>query len=207
MAPEPLRYQCLVVGNLETNAYVLHTDGRGFVIDPGDEPQRIVDFLEAESIRLEAILLTHGHVDHSGGVGELIGRYPVPLLVHRGDAEMIDSFENREFARLLELPLSPPPSRTFEDGDVIGEGPLSLTVYHTPGHTPGSVVFLAGSLLFTGDTLFCGDVGRTDLPGGSWSQLQQSLEKLRTFSPELTVLPGHGEPSTLEREFELNPYF
>jgi hydroxyacylglutathione hydrolase len=207
MAPEPLRYERIVVGDLETNVYILNDGKNGFVIDPGDEPQRICAFLESAAITPLAILLTHGHVDHSGGAAELIRRYHLPLLVHRDDAGMIDSFENHEFARLLDLPLAPAPSRTVADGEVIGEGPLSLTVHHTPGHTPGSVVFAAGSLLFTGDTLFCGDVGRTDLPGGSWAQLQESLARLHTFPAEMDVLPGHGEPSTLAQEFALNPYF
>ncbi len=207
MAPEAPRYHCLPVGDLQTNAYVLHQGGLGYVIDPGAEPERILRLLDTEAIRPLAVLLTHGHVDHSGAVGALLDRFRVPLLIHRDDAGMAGSFETREFARLLSLPTSPAPDHLLEDGETVGEGPLAITVHHTPGHTPGSVVFAAGLLLFTGDTLFRGDVGRTDLPGGSWPQLQRSLARLRGFPPASVVLPGHGEPSILAEELELNPYF
>jgi glyoxylase-like metal-dependent hydrolase (beta-lactamase superfamily II) len=208
MAPETtLRYHRLAVGDLQTNTYMLHAGGRGYVIDPGAEAGRILELLANEAIEPLAILLTHGHVDHSGAVAELLRRFPVPLLIHRGDAAMIGAFETREFARLLNLPLAPAPTRLLDDGETVGEGGLALTVHHTPGHTPGSAVFAAGSLLFTGDTLFRGDVGRTDLPGGSWAQLQESLEKLKRFPRDSVILPGHGDASVLAEELELNPYF
>jgi hydroxyacylglutathione hydrolase len=113
---------------------------------------------------------------------------------------------NREIAAMFAMTLPPPAGRLLKDGENIGSGDLALTITHSPGHTPGSILLQSHNLLFTGDTLFQGDIGRTDLPGGDDKQMRASLDRIRAFSPATIILPGHGSSSTLEQELATNPY-
>lgn len=183
---------------LETNSFVLLGEGnRAVVIDPAPSLAAFDKALAGEKgAAVEAILLTHGHYDHMTGLSELQQRWNCPVYLDPADATG---------TRLLP---AGPGTLGYTDGGTLTLAGLSITTWHTPGHSKGSWVLYCQGLLFTGDTLFAGDVGRTDLAGGSWPELQQSLAKLRALPlPDDTrVLPGHGPFSTLGVEKASNPY-
>lgn len=201
-------YLALAVGGMETNAYIFYSalSRRCFIIDPGAEAGKIIGRIESEKLLPLAVVLTHGHADHAGAAAEVIRHFHIPLWLHQADEQVVRSLVNREFAALFGVALPPPAERLLGDGETIGSDDLAMTVIHSPGHTPGSILLRSGNLLFTGDTLFQGDVGRTDLPGGDAKQLEKSLDKIKKFPPASIVLPGHGGASTLEQELATNPY-
>lgn len=201
-------YLTLAVGELETNTYLVFSASsrQCFVIDPGAEAGRIIERIESEKLLPQAVVLTHGHADHAGAAAEVINRFHIPLWIHRDDERVARSLINREFAALFGVALPPPAERLLTDGETIGSDDLKMTVIHSPGHTPGSIMLRHNDLLFSGDTLFQGDVGRTDLPGGDARQLEASLDKIRQLPPQTIVLPGHGEASTVAQELATNPY-
>ena len=184
----------LSLGMLQTNCYILSEKGRCLVIDPGAELERIRKACEGR--RIEAILLTHGHFDHVGGVKALMEACPgLPVYVHADDTDLGD-----HLGKGLVW------TDHYAEGDVLTMDSLTFRVMNTPGHTPGSVCIAVEDVLLTGDTLFAGSCGRTDFPKGSWSQMTASLRRLAAMDGSLQVLSGHGEPSTLERERDHNPY-
>ena len=187
----------LPLGPLETNCYVVFEDGVCALIDPGAQPQKITDTLKAHSLRLGAILLTHAHFDHTGALRALHESFPdVPIYVSALDT---DERTNMSHGNLVY-------TETFLDGDDITVGPMVFHVLATPGHTLGSSCFVCGDVLFSGDTLFAGCCGRTDLPGGNQEQMMASLKRLSELPGNYRVLPGHGEGSTLEQERSTNWY-
>jgi len=198
-----------VLGELATNCYlvVCRVSKEAIVIDPGGDPRPVLDEIQREGLKLRYIVNTHGHMDHIEGNKDLQAATGAPILIHREDAGMLTSpaqnlslFVGSDF-------VSPPPGRLLDEGDVIAWGRESLQVLHTPGHTPGSICLVGGGTVFSGDTLFAGSVGRTDLPGGSMTKLLLSLrEKLLDLPPETRVLPGHGPETTIGRERERNPF-
>lgn len=187
------------VAPLYTNTFLIVTDaGHGIIVDAAAAPQTYLDALQAEQAQLTHILLTHGHYDHVGAVAAL--RKATGCKVYM---DPVDAVGNQM------LPLT----RDLVDENWPANGELKIDeltfkIYHTPGHTPGSVCLLCGELLFSGDTLFSGSCGRTDFPGGSMQQMQQSLSLLAELPiPDtVQVLPGHESFSTLGRERRLNPY-
>jgi len=201
-------YLKLEVGELQTNTYLFYSalSRRCFIIDPGAEAGKIIGLIEREKLDPLAVILTHGHADHVGAAAELLSHFHIPLWIYEVDEKTMRSQANREFAAMFAMALPPTTERLLTDGETIGTADLVLTVIHSPGHTPGSILLQSGNLLFTGDTLFQGDVGRTDLPGGDAEQLQRSLAKIREFPVMTIILPGHGETSTLELELKTNPY-
>ncbi|MBN2400583.1 MBL fold metallo-hydrolase [candidate division KSB1 bacterium] len=201
-------YLKLEVGELQTNMYLFYSElsRRCFIIDPGAEAEKIIKLVEREKLMPQAIILTHGHADHLGAVTGLLVHFHIPLWIHEADEKTMHGQMNREIAALFAMSLPSAPERLLKDGEIIGNDDLVLTVIHSPGHTPGSMLLHGGNLLFTGDTLFQGDVGRTDLPGGDDEAMRSSLNKIRAFPPETIILPGHGEVTTMEKELASNPY-
>lgn len=189
----------LVVGQIETNCYIV-TDEKTLkcaVIDPGDESNTILDYLESNKLTCQAIFLTHGHFDHRLAAHAVSEETGAPIYVHQRDASAsYDQFK---------LPLTPD-IRHYAEGDTVSVGNLAFTVLETPGHSPGSVTLRCENALFTGDTLFRSSAGRTDLGEGDYLQLLNSLYRLSGLEGDFEVYPGHMDSSTLERERRFNPY-
>lgn len=204
-----MKYELVVVGALETNCYLVYDEETRAcaVIDPGADPEKIVSAIADLELKPVAVLNTHGHVDHVGSNADIIGKYGVPLALHAADTGLLQVCDYIELSLLLGAKNSPPPDRLLAEGDEIAVGRTSLRVLHLPGHTPGSVGFVHGGVLFSGDTLFCGGVGRTDLPGGSWKDLERSIrDRILRLPEETIVLPGHGPRTTVEQERSSNPF-
>ena len=203
-----MKYELVVVGALETNCYLVYCEETRAcaVIDPGADPERIIAAVADLELKPAIVINTHGHVDHIGANSDIVRKYGVPLGIHGADTEMLQVSDYIELSLLLGAKNSPAPDRLLAEGDEIAFGRTSLRVIHTPGHTRGSVAFVHGGLLFSGDTLFCGGVGRTDLPGGSWKDLDRSIrERILTLPEETVVLPGHGPRTTVGQERSSNP--
>lgn len=204
-----MKYELVVVGALETNCYLVYCEESRScaVIDPGADPEKIIATVADLELKPVVVLNTHGHVDHIGANSDIVRKYAVPLAIHDADAGMLQVSDYIELSLLLGAKNSPPPDRLLSDGDEIAVGRASLRVVHTPGHSPGSVGFVHGGVLFSGDTLFCGGVGRTDLPGGSWKDIERSIrERILGLPGETVVLPGHGPRTTVEQERISNPF-
>ena len=198
-----LRYKLVIVGALETNCYLVYDPEtlECAVVDPGSEPERIFPVIAEEGLHPVVLVNTHGHVDHIGANRDVVDKFHVPLLIHAADKALLAKAQNLELSLLLNAQDSPPPDRTFADGEAIPVGKGCLKVLHTPGHTPGSVSLLGDGFLLSGDTLFFEGVGRTDLPGGNQAQLERSIrEKIMTLPDDIVVLPGHGPLTTVGQE-------
>ena len=194
--------QILQVGPIGTNCYLLcdETEHRCAVIDPGGDPLEVAAAVEGSGCAPCAILLTHGHYDHTGAVAELAEKWPdVPVYLNHRDQYGDDASMWRLFPPVAG-------TRNYDEGDTVAVGGLTLSVLATPGHSEGGVTLRCGDALFCGDTLFAGSCGRTDFPGGSVKKIMASLKRLGSLEGDLTVYPGHMEPSTLERERAWNPY-
>lgn len=204
------------LGEFATNCHIIACprSGAAAVVDPGQPDPWITRTLAENGLKPEWILLTHGHLDHIGGVAWLKSQTGLPVLVHQDDAPMLTDPRLNGSALFGSPLVAPAPDRLLAEGEELAVGDLRLRVLHTPGHTPGGVCFYqapdaegkAGHLI-AGDTLFAGSVGRTDLPGGSHSQLIRSIrEKLLPLPAETMVYPGHGPTTTIGDEKEYNPF-
>lgn len=181
--------------------------GSAVVVDPGAEPERVASVLEEWGAGLDAILLTHGHLDHVGGVAGLVERYGAPVYLHPDDRPLYDRAAEHARGFGLQVPQPPPPDHDFSDGQELRAGGLTLEVRHAPGHSPGGVVLVVRGGAFVGDCVFQGSVGRVDLPGGDASTLLASIREAVLSLPEDAVLwPGHGPETTVGRERGRNPF-
>ena len=198
--------KCLTVGAYETNCYIV-TDPESLetaVIDPGADAAEILDYLESNHLRCQAILLTHGHFDHTGAVEALREETGAPLWMHKKDDGVTIGGDYYRYK-------APKDCKFYADGDRLSVGALEFQVIETPGHTPGSVTLLCQNsrgerALFTGDTLFHGSCGRTDFPGSNTDDMMRSLKRLALLPGDCEVYPGHMDSSTLDRERRFN-YF
>ena len=194
--------QILQVGPIGTNCYLLcdETEKLCAVVDPGGDAARVAAAVVDTGCAPCAILLTHGHYDHTGGVAELRAKWPdVPVyLNHR------DQYEGDAYLQQLFPPV--PGAKDYDEGDTIQVGGLTVDVMATPGHSEGSVTLRCGDVLLCGDTLFAGSCGRTDFPRGSVKKIMASLKRLGSLEGDLQVYPGHMETSTLDQERSWNPY-
>jgi hydroxyacylglutathione hydrolase len=203
-----LEVRLLAVGPLEGNCYLVKCGaaGEGVVVDPGDEAARVAEVIEGMGLRPEVILLTHGHVDHTNAAAQLRERFGAKVACHPADVPMVDGAEGaRSLFGFERRPCAV--DREVEEGDALTVGGVEFKVLHTPGHTGGSVCYLAGLALFTGDTLFQGSIGRTDLPGGSERDMARTLaDRIATLDGALVVYPGHGPVTTIADEKRFNPF-
>ena len=201
---------CVTVGMLEENCYLYacQKTREAVIIDPGDEAPRILAAIEELALIPKYIINTHGHFDHILAIDAISGVYPVPLAIHPADVPLYnDELASQQFG--LPLPLvRRKPDILLQEGDQISFGTLTLEVLHTPGHTPGGICLVSQSYcVFSGDTLFYRGIGRTDLAGGDYQQIEQSIRnKLYTLEDELVVFPGHGQSTTIIEEKYENPF-
>lgn len=193
-----MKYKTLPLGSYQTNCYLCWDEDtrRCVIIDPGYTPEVVVQAMQALGLTPAMIFLTHGHFDHVGGVRPLYQALNIPVYLCEEDAALPQELTAGPLCYTAE----------YGEGDTIQLDSLTFEVLQTPGHTPGSVCLRCGDVLFSGDTLFAGSCGRTDFPGGSWTEMMQSLKRLADLPGDCTVLPGHGPASTLEEERRFNPY-
>ena len=193
-----LKTYALSLGAYQTNCYIIHdeTSKTCCVIDPGYDADIILRKLDSLGLKPEAILLTHGHFDHVGAVKELAAETGCEVYIHSADLTMPPM--------MTAGPLYY--TKTYAEGDQLQLAGLNIAVIHTPGHTPGSVCLLVQTSIFSGDTLFQGSCGRTDLPGGDWATILKSLNRLAAIEGNFWVFPGHGGSTTLRDEKRYNPY-
>ncbi len=194
--------ETFTVGGLSTNCYVVSSrqSKEAIIIDPGidltAEADQVFDYVSEADLKTRLIVNTHGHSDHINGDAIFQEKYNVAICIHRLDAGSLAVLESENF----------PPTLKLEEGSLITFGDESLKVMHTPGHTPGSICLLGERLVFTGDTLFAGGIGRTDFPGGSGFDMQQSLQKLKLLQDYFLIYPGHGPTSMMGEEKRINPF-
>ena len=180
-------------GSRAANCYLLVCDGHALVIDPTPSVKAISGALEKENATLDGILLTHGHFDHIVSIDTVRDKFGVPAYIHKEDAIMLtDGKKNGFFELFGKERVYKAADRLLEDADVITVGNKRITVFHTPGHTHGSVCYLADGVAFTGDTLFADTYGRCDLWNGDETRMRDSLKRLRMLDPSITIYPGHG---------------
>ena len=199
-----MEIRTIEVGSFEVNCSVIVNGGKAWIVDPGAESERIVALVKSLGCEPGGVLLTHAHFDHIGGIPGLEREWPdLPVFLHKND-EMVITHAFNQFPP--EYPSISRPKNLRTEG-----WPDFLKVIETPGHTPGGVCFLlpssqGASTLFSGDTLFCGSVGRTDFPGGSMAELRKSLANLTVLPDDTVVIAGHGPKTTIGREKASNPY-
>jgi glyoxylase-like metal-dependent hydrolase (beta-lactamase superfamily II) len=197
----PLQCNCSVVGDEVTH--------EAMVIDPGDDIERILEILSEHKLRLKQIVVTHAHIDHIGGAMRLKRLTGAPLLLNQNDAALLAMLKTQAAWLGMPEPEGVQIDQELKDGDTLKTGNVSATVLHTPGHTQGSVClyFEAQEKLIAGDTLFAGSIGRTDLPGGSYEKILESLhERVMALPDEVEVTPGHGPLTYIGVERESNPF-
>ncbi|MBM3908830.1 MAG: MBL fold metallo-hydrolase [Gemmatimonadetes bacterium] len=198
----------VTVGPFQENTYlVADPEAREAVfIDPGDDAPRLLDALDATGCALRGIWITHAHVDHVGAVAAVKRRHDVPIAMHPADRPLYEHAveQGRRFGIRMDAP--PPPERDLAEDDTMTVGGLSFRVMHVPGHAPGHVAFVGHGVVFGGDCLFAGSIGRTDLPLCDPRALQRSLERLAALPPETVVYPGHGPTTTIGEEHRTNPF-
>ncbi len=199
----------LVVGPLFSNCYILWDEdsNQGVIIDPGDDAETILKVVKNLGIEIKFILATHGHFDHVGAVAPLKKELKAEFLAHKDDFFFIEDGENAARRWGIEIAQPPKPDRYIEDGEKIKVGNYELTVIHTPGHSPGGVSFHYNRMLFGGDTLFQGSIGRTDFRKGSFEDLANSIKtRLYTLPDDTIVYTGHGPLTTIGDEKRFNAF-
>ena len=203
-----MRIKTFQLGELNANCYLVETaPGRCVAIDIGGSPRMFLEYLKMQRLNLTKILLTHGHFDHIGGVEEVRTATGAEVYIHESDAHMLSSSSASLHSAMSIMPFTPVTDYTSLKGDCyINDGDCSFHVLHTPGHTHGSVCYIVNDVMFSGDTLFCCSVGRTDFPGGDAHYMMQSMELLASLEGDYKVYPGHNENTTLSYEKQNNPY-
>jgi glyoxylase-like metal-dependent hydrolase (beta-lactamase superfamily II) len=199
----------LVLGQLAVNCYILAAGSANIIIDAGAEPEIIERYLKAEKINPDFLLNTHGHYDHIGAVAEIVSKYKIPFYIHKSEEFLVTDMEKNLSSFFEKKGLILKTYNLIDDKNYSFFDKYGLRIIHTPGHTPGSIIITYQDLLFTGDLLFKGSIGRTDLPEGDSNAIKKSLaslKNLKSLNFEFKVLPGHGESSTLGYEFK-NNYF
>ena len=208
-ASSKLQVEPLVVGPLFSNCYIVWDDRvkEGVIIDPGEDAHTILKRIRESGLEIKYILATHGHFDHVGAVAPLKRALNVEFLAHQGDYFFIEDGKNAARRWGFDIEQPPQPDRFIRDGDKIKIGGFEFEVMHTPGHSPGGISFLYNSMVFAGDTLFQGSIGRTDFRKGSFDDLKQSIKtRLYTLPDDTVVYTGHGPMTTIGAEKKHNAF-
>lgn len=201
-----MQIEGLSVGPLGTNCYLLWDEEtqEGVIIDPGDEAQRIWNRIDFTPL---AVLVTHAHIDHVGGIKDLLGIEPLPFYMHPDGKILYDALPEQAAWMGILVSRFPQPTHELSEGLLELSSHFSLKVLETPGHAPGHVCFVGEDFAIVGDCLFAGSIGRTDLPGGDYDLLMRSIrDKLLTLPDEMKIYPGHGPPTTIGQERRTNPF-
>jgi hydroxyacylglutathione hydrolase len=202
----------LTLGTLYTNCYIVGcTETKeALIIDPGFEEKKdakkVLEEIKQHDLRVRYIVNTHGHPDHTGGNRAIKEATNAPILIHEYDAPMLTNPTGNLLRPFRLHTISPPADKTLQEGNIIQIGKITLKVLHTPGHSKGSISLLGSDVVFTGDTLFAGSIGRYDLPGGSYKEIIRSIKRLATLPEHVKVYPGHGPTSTIGKEKDNNPF-
>jgi hydroxyacylglutathione hydrolase len=203
-----VKVQTLTVGAFQENCYLLVDDrtNRAVIVDPGSEGNRLVEAIDNSGATLDAIWITHAHVDHVGAIASIKQRWDVPVYLHPLDRRLYEAAGRQ--AQVYNVPFEepPPPDREFAEGEHLKVGDVELEVMHAPGHSPGHVVIHGDGIALVGDCLFAGSIGRTDLPFSNPPQLAATLERISALPPETVVYPGHGMDTTIGEERISNPF-
>ena len=196
-------------GIYAANCYIIFSENikEGIIVDPGGDADDILSYIRENDINIKHIILTHGHGDHIGGVAKLKEELKIPVMIHEADRDMlVDGSKNLSSIMSMGT-ITIKPDKLLKDGDKIEFGGSMAKIIHTPGHTPGGICIMIEDNIFTGDTLFAGSIGRTDLLGGDYDKIIKSIkEKLMNYSDNMKVHPGHGTPSTIGKERISNPF-
>ena len=203
--------EMLTVGPFQENCYIIGDEesGVGALVDPGDEAARIALAVERTDLEIGSIIVTHAHIDHVGAVAALVDEYACPVLMHADSEPMLQHLPTQAMMMALKFGKVPTVNRNIGDGEVLEVGALRLLPLYTPGHAPGHLALYLEDqgLVFSGDALFAGSVGRVDLPGGSMEVLMRSIEeRLMTLPDETRVYPGHGPQTEIGNERTSNPF-
>lgn len=192
----------LVVGTLENNCFIIGDDKSKecFIVDPGDEPDRILDLVNENGLKVKYIVCTHAHFDHIAVVSDIKIETKAEIVLHRDDLEIYRSSKDHAASWGFDLDSQPEPDLFVAEGDTLEIGDLKFEILHTPGHSPGGICLYGEGIIITGDTLFAGSVGRTDLHGGDIGKLKMSFKRLLSLPDDVKVLPGHGPETTIGRE-------
>jgi len=192
----------LVVGQLETNCFIIadETTKDAMIIDPGDEPDRIIDVVKENNLKVKYITCTHAHFDHLGAVADVRDATDAKVVIHKDELEIYNGARDQAAFWGYELEPLPEPDMLVDEGDKLEIGDLRFEVFHTPGHSPGGICLYGEDVIFTGDTLFAGSVGRTDFYGGDMNKLKKSFLRLISLPPKTKVFAGHGPSSTIKEE-------
>lgn len=197
-----------VTGAFQENCYLVSDPAArvAAIVDPGDDGERLLQAIQQSGLRLEAIWLTHGHLDHIGGIAAIRRKLPVPIHIHEDEVPLYE--RGAQAASMYGIPFEPPPppDAWFSDGEALSLGALNFEVIHAPGHAPGHVVIYGEGSLFAGDCLFAGSIGRTDLPLSDGAALARSLERIAKLPESTVVYPGHGPSTTIGDELRSNPF-
>lgn len=196
-------------GIYAANCYIVYSENTkdGIIVDPGGDADHIIEIIEKHKLNIKHIILTHGHGDHIGGVIDLKDSLNASVMIHEEDAEMLRNGDINLSSTMAMGAIEIEPDKLLQDGGIIKFGDLEAEVIHTPGHTRGGISLKIEDVLLTGDTLFAGSIGRTDLSGGDYETIIKSIkQKLMILPDNMEVLPGHGGPSTIGRERVSNPF-
>jgi hydroxyacylglutathione hydrolase len=205
----PLKYEMIVNGPFQENCFLVWNDEtkKGILIDPGDEPDRLIRTASVQNIEIEAIYNTHAHIDHAGAVAAIQKQLGIPFALHSDDRPLLDGMPQQAAMfglKPMEIPTVEIELKGGQKLDILGS---QMSVLHTPGHSPGGVCFLFDDFVCAGDTLFAGSIGRTDLPGGSLEQLLDSIRThLFVLDDDVRVLCGHGPATSIGVEKKYNPF-
>lgn len=198
----------MMAGIYAANCFLIYNDEKNaFIVDPGGDSDDIMSTVEKLELVPKFILLTHGHGDHIGAAEILREKYSIPILAHENEVKLLQDANINMSAYMPIKRVELTPDKTFKDGDIIGYG-FGIKVIHTPGHTSGSCCFLMGDDLITGDTVFRGSIGRTDLETGNYDEIIESIKnKILVLDDKVKIYPGHGPITSMEIEKVSNPYF
>lgn len=198
----------LQLGELRSNCYIVETAPHQCIaVDIGGDSRLLLNFLKMKQLKLSKILLTHGHFDHIGGVQDMVGATGAEVYIHEDDAHMLESASASLASSMSYNSFVPVTSYiSINENAVVSDGDYSFRVLHTPGHSMGSVCYVCEDVIFSGDTLFCCSIGRTDFPGSNHEMMMASLKLLRELDGDFRVLPGHNDSTTLDYERKSNPF-